>query len=105
MSAIIFAAKTLEDEWVLGLDPFAEWVGKDENDLLANSGKNKRYRQGPVCTVDGVNLPTYCCASENGSITAELLVGMLAYMDKTGLFARGTGPPPFFILYGHRSRP
>ena len=39
MCAIIFAAKTLEDEWVLGLDPFAEWVG-DENNLLANSGKN-----------------------------------------------------------------
>jgi len=46
MCAIIFAAKTLEDEWVLGLDPFAEWVG-DENSLLANSGKNKRYPQGP----------------------------------------------------------
>ena len=66
MCAIIFAAKTLEDEWVLGLDPFAEWVG-DENNFLANSGKNKRYPQGGpgVSTVDGVNLPTYCCASEN----------------------------------------
>ena len=44
MCAIIFAAKTLEDEWVLGLDPFAEWVG-DENNLLANNGKKKRYRK------------------------------------------------------------
>ena len=57
-----------------------------------------------MCTVDGVNLPTYCCASENGSITAELLVGMLAHMDKTGIFARDTGPPPFLILDGHGSR-
>jgi len=30
---------------------------------------------------------TYCCASENGSITAKLLVGILAHMDKTGIFA------------------
>ena len=92
MCAIIFAAKTLEDEWVLGLDPFAEWVG-DENNLLANSGKNKRYPQGPVCTVDGVNLPTYCKASENGSITAELLVGMLAHMDRN--FCTGHWPTTF----------
>ena len=43
MCAIIFAAsKTLEDEWLLGLDPFAEWVG-DENKMLANSGKKKWY--------------------------------------------------------------
>jgi len=47
----------------------------------------------------------YCCASENGSITAELLVGMLAHMDKTGIFAWDTGPPaPFLILEGHGSR-
>ena len=57
-----------------------------------------------MCTVDGVNLPTYSGASENGSITAELLVGMLAHMDKTGIFARDTGPPPFLILDGHGSR-
>jgi hypothetical protein len=69
----------------------------DENNLLVNSGKNKRYPQGPVCTVDGVNLPTYCCASENVSITVELLVGMLADMDKTGIFARDTAWPTTFL--------
>ena len=57
-----------------------------------------------MCTVDGVNLPPYCCASENKSITAELLVEMLAHMDKTGIFAQDTGPPPFLILDGHGGR-
>ena len=103
MCAIIFAAKALEDEWVLGLDPFAAWEGEDEN-IHGNSGKGKRYPQGPVCDVEGKQLPTYCCVSENGSITAELLVGMLKHMDDSGIFPRNNGPPPFLILDGHGSR-
>jgi hypothetical protein len=42
--------------------------------------------------------------SENGSITAELLVGMLKHMDDSGIFPRNNGPPPFLILDGHGSR-
>jgi hypothetical protein len=29
---------------------------------------------------------------------------MLAHMDKTGIFAQDTGPPPFLIIDGHGSR-
>jgi hypothetical protein len=65
--------------------------------------RGKQYSQGPVCVVDGKSLPTYCCVSESGSITAELLVGMLNHIDNSGLFPCENGPPPFLILDGHGS--
>ena len=48
MCAIIFAAKELELSWVQGLNPFVEWHG-NEDDFNLNTGKGKRYPQGPVC--------------------------------------------------------
>ena len=78
MCAIIFAAKTLEDEWGLGLDPFAEWVQK-------------------VPTRTSVHSLLW-------SQLCELLVGMLAHKDKAGIIAQDTAPPPFLILDGHGSR-
>jgi hypothetical protein len=82
---IIFASKALEEEWVLGLDPFAACEG-EEGDIQGYRGKGKRYPQGPVCVVDGKSFPTHCCDSESGSIAApELLVGMLNHMDNSGL--------------------
>ena len=76
MCAIIFAPKQLEPGWVQGLDPFGEWNG-EHDDLISNSGTGKRYLQGPVCMLNGITMPTMCCCSESGSITAELLVAML----------------------------
>ena len=43
-------------------------------------------------------LPTYCCVSENGSITAELLDGMLKHMDDSGIFPQNNGPPNLFLI-------
>ena len=62
------------------------WEG-EEGDIEGYRGKEKRYPQGPVCVVDGKSLPTtYCCVSESGSITAELLVGMLNHIELSGIF-------------------
>ena len=36
--------------------------------------------------VDEKSSPTYCCVSEIGSITAELLVGMLNHIELSGIF-------------------
>ena len=91
LCAIIFASEALEEEWVLGLDPFAAW-GEEEEYMKGNSGKGKQYPQGPVCVVDGKSLPTYCCVRESGFITAELLVGMLNHIDNSGLFPCENGP-------------
>jgi hypothetical protein len=41
MCAVIFVAKTFKLEWQTGFDPFAEWVGGEEN-IEANSGDNKQ---------------------------------------------------------------
>ena len=49
-------------------------------------------------------MPTFCSCSESGSITAELLVRMLAQMDSLELFDRSDGINPFLILDGHGSR-
>ena len=104
MCAIIFAAKELDASWVLGLDPTAEWIGDDDN-LEENAGRGKRYPMGPTCVYNGVTVPSFCCCSENGSITAELLVAMLATFDGLGVFNRSDdGVPPFLLLDGHGSR-
>ena len=61
-------------------------------------------RDPHVCALNGNNLPTLCCCSESGSITAELLVKMLAQMDSLELFDRSEGINPFLILDGHGSQ-
>ena len=107
MCAIIFAAnKAVDDRWVLGFDASAPcWVG-DDDDLAGNSiGLGKPFPMGPVwCIVNGLEVPTFCCASENGSITADLLVAMLANIDNLGVFDRSDGVAPFLLLDGHGSR-
>jgi hypothetical protein len=104
MCAIIFSAKEMCTSWVLGLNASAPWVG-DKNDRRANTGGiNKQHPQGPVCHFNGKTVPTFCCCSESGSITSELLVEMLRAIDKIGVFDRSDGIHPFLILDGHGSR-
>jgi hypothetical protein len=103
MCAIIFAAKSLREEWVSGFDPFSEWVG-DENNLAENCGEGKQYPFGPSCTFKGKEVPCFCCCSENGSITGQLLTNMLRYIDSREVFDRSTGLNPFLLLDGHGSR-
>jgi hypothetical protein len=103
LCAIIFAAKELEEQWVLGLDPQALWIG-DKDNLEGNTGEGKRYPQGPVCNINGKEVPTFCCCSESGSITGDLLVEMLRHIDKYKVFDRADGIDPFLILDGHGSR-
>ncbi len=88
------------------LQPFSglDWIG-DADNLRANTGGlDKRYPQGPVCTFKGIDVPTFCCCTENGSITGELLADMLSVMDKKNLFDRSDGVAPFLLLDGHNSR-
>ena len=103
MCAIIFAAKRMDGAWALGLDPDAEWHG-DEKNIMGNAGRGKRYPMGPSCIVNGITVPAYCCCSENGSITAELLVKMLSAIDELRVLDRSDGVPPFLLLDGHGSR-
>jgi hypothetical protein len=102
MCAIIFAAKGMKDEWNMGFDPFAEWIG-EENEIEKNIGEGKVYPMGPECTFNGKNVPCFCCCSESGSITGKLLVDMLKAMDSLQVFDRSTGLNPFLLLDGHGS--
>ncbi len=104
MCAIIFAAKELDAQWVLGLDRSAPWIGDQKNVKGNAGGLGKPFPMGPTCNVNEVEIPTFCCASENGSITADLLVAMLASIDKLGVFDRTDGVAPFLLLDGHGSR-
>jgi hypothetical protein len=104
MCAIIFAAKEICESWVLGFNGAAPWVGEEEDMRSNTGGLDKRYPQGPTCFFNGKTVPALCCCSENGSITADLLVGMLSTMNKLNLFDRSDGIPPFLLLDGHGSR-
>ena len=88
----------------MSLNPSADWIG-DKHNLRANTGGlDKRHPQGPMCSFNGIDVPCFCCCSENGSITAELLVDMLSVMDNKKLFDRSDGVNPFLLLDGHGSR-
>jgi len=100
MCAVIVAAKTFKPEWRTGFDPFAEWVGREEN-IEADSGDNKQYPFRPTCLFKGKTVPCYCCATESGSINGAKLKDMLTYLD---VFDRSTGLNPFLILDGHGSQ-
>jgi hypothetical protein len=76
MSAIIFAAKSMHDDWRTGFDPFAKWVG-DPDDLDANIGDGKQYPMGLTCLFKGKEIPCFCCCSDSGTITCHLLTEML----------------------------
>ncbi|KAI2492615.1 hypothetical protein MHU86_21929 [Fragilaria crotonensis] len=104
MCAIIFEAMKMCPSWVLGLNASAPWIGEKKDKRQNSGGINKRYPMGPVCRFRGKDVPTFCCCSENGSITADLLVDMLKVMDKMELFDRSDGVPPFLLLDGHGSR-
>jgi hypothetical protein len=104
MCAIIFSAKEMCERWVMSVNPLADWI-RDEDDLRANTGGlDKRFPQGPVCTFKDIDVPTFCCCTENGSITGEQLADMLSVMDKNNLFDRSDGVAPFLLLDGHNSR-
>jgi len=103
MCMIIFATKDLDPAWVLGMDPFVPWI-VEPDDIKGNTGTGKVHPMGPECNFHGRKIPTFCCCTENGSITAELLMEMLKTIDNQHVFDRSDGIPPFLLLDGHSSR-
>jgi hypothetical protein len=59
-------------------------------------------RGGPTCTYLGKDIPCFYGASPNASITAELLVAMVEFLDKLNVFDQTIGNP-FLLLDGHHS--
>ena len=52
----------------------------------------------PECKYNGINLPCFCCSSENGSITGALLKQMLKAIDDLNVFDQSLGLNPFYSL-------
>jgi len=117
MCTITFAVKDLDPAWVMGLDPFCLWAAHDD-DIEENMGKGKQYPVGPECEFEGKQYPVgpecefegkhihtfFCCCSENGSITSELLKETFMNIDKHEAFDRSDGIPLFLLLDGHGSQ-
>jgi hypothetical protein len=79
-------------------------VGDGKN-LQGNAGGlGEPFSIGPNCNLNGIDVPTFCCATENGSITGDLLVAMLESINKLGVFDHSDGIAPFLLLDGHGSR-
>ena len=93
MCTIIFATKDLDPAWVLGMDPFVPWIDEPD-DIKRNTGTGKVHPMGPECNFCGRKISTFCCCTENGSITAELLMEMLKTIDNQHVFDRSVGYPP-----------
>jgi hypothetical protein len=45
---ITFAAKSMKREWIAGFDPFAEWIGNEDN-FRKNCGDDKPFPFSPTC--------------------------------------------------------
>jgi hypothetical protein len=59
---------------------------------------------GPVCWVNGIEIPCFVFCSPKACIISELLAGMLAYIDQKKIFDLCDGSLPFLLLDGHQSR-
>jgi hypothetical protein len=123
-----FAVMIIQDGSLLtyaemnGFDIEASWTGNDEvfqkvqaglisnddavfttDDLKQNTGKGKVFPGGPVCTYNGIDIPTLVYQSDSGGITLEILVDCLRHFDKH-IPRKADDPPPACILDGHGSR-
>ena len=95
MCAIIIATQAMCETWVMGFNASATWIGEDDNICSITGGLDKQYPQGPVCHFNGKSVPSFCCCSENGSITSEILVDMLCVINNYRVFDRSGGIAPF----------
>jgi hypothetical protein len=100
---IILAGSELKANHVMGLQPWVEAHGDVTVNLEENSGGlDKFYPFGPVCNHNGHEISTYVTVSENGSITADILLHVMKHLD-THLAWNREEATPFVLLDGHGS--
>jgi len=61
---------------------------------------------GPICAIDGIDIPTHFTHLPHGGVTADMLVETFKCLDSTGIFPCGAGgqPNPEMICDGRDSR-
>jgi hypothetical protein len=103
---IFFSCGEIDAKIRMGLQPWCEVEGEGalEDNLKRNShGKDKYFSFGPICNVNGTNIPTYIACSERGGITPDILTEALRHIDSFNAFDR-TEATPALLLDGHGSR-
>ena len=96
MNAIFFADKTMQEQWRLRFDPFADWFG-EENEIHLNIG----------WVLTALSMVKMCHVSaffgEWEYLTGTLLVQMLQAINSLKVFDCTTCLNPFLLLDGHGS--
>jgi hypothetical protein len=111
LCVVIFASdkKTgVNANWAEGIDITVNPVMDENGEILlseVNFGQGKYFPSGPQCCFRGKTIPYLPLSSPSGGITGELLVEILQWLDKNGIYERVPGgPEPFLVLDGHESR-
>ena len=97
----------LPDNMMTGTDLHVTPQGATEDDdfIALNSGPGKCLPGGPICAVNGINVPCCVSCSKHGGITGEMLADIFRCLDKLAVCPRGEGVPnPCLLLDGHGSR-
>ena len=99
------------DAWKKGMDKTVTLIDAEDNvtKIAINSGGHgKVYPYGPVCHVNGVEVPCLCSISPHGGVTGEILTDTLRHLDKLGVYkdrgVNGNPSKPCLLLDGHSSR-
>ena len=93
-------------KWKTGID-ITKVKGSSESTVdvfEANLEEDGAMSGGPKCRINGVDVPCFVCTSPKNSITTELLIKMLDYIDTLGVYERHPNDYPFLMLDGHHSR-
>ena len=112
MCHIIFKGNspTVPDDWKSGVDKTVTLIDAEDRvtKIAINSGPGKVFPYGPVCHVNGVEVPCLCSISPHGGVTGEILTDTLRHLDKLGVYkdrgVNGNPSKPCLILDGHSSR-
>ncbi len=84
----------MKQQWALDFDPFMEWIG-DKSNVRENTGYWKAMPKGPEYVFRVKCALSFCCNSENGSVTGELLKDILAAINNLNIFGHSaTGLDP-----------
>jgi hypothetical protein len=60
MCAIIFAAKSVNDDWKTGFDPLVQWIG-EEHEIEKYIWVRGSLPLGPECLFNGKIIPWFFC--------------------------------------------
>lgn len=98
--------KDIPIQWRYGIDIRKNVAEREDSVEMfeINQGEGKSLAGGPTCRFNGKDVPCFVCATPKSSITTDLLIKMLTYIDKKGLFPRVSNERPFLLLDGHQSR-